>query len=113
MTTTHTATAYERDLNHLEDLILGMGLYGISQLERAMAALEARDSAIATSVIAGDIREDTLEVEVDDLIVQLIALRQPAASDLRHVTCAFKTAVHTPHWATHPRDAAQHNHRLS
>jgi phosphate transport system protein len=81
-------------LNHLEDLILGMGLYGISQLERAMSALEARDSAVAASVIAGDIREDTLEVEVDELVVRLIALRQPAASDLRHVTCAFKAAVH-------------------
>ena len=94
MTTEHTASAYERELNHLEDLILGMGLYGISQLERAMSALEARDSAVAASVIAGDIREDTLEVEVDDLVVRLIALRQPAASDLRHVTCAFKAAVH-------------------
>lgn len=94
MATAHTASAYERELNHLEDLILGMGLYGISQLERALASLEARDSAMAASVIAGDIREDTLEVEVDDLVVQLIALRQPAASDLRHVTCAFKSAVH-------------------
>jgi phosphate transport system protein len=94
MTATHTASAYERDLNHLEDLISGMGLYGISQLERALDALQSRDSAIAASVIAGDIREDTLETEVDDLVVQLIALRQPAASDLRHVTCAFKSAVH-------------------
>jgi phosphate transport system protein len=90
----HTASAYERELNHLEDLILGMGLYGMSQLERALQALAARDAAVAASVIAGDIREDTLETEVDELVVQLIALRQPAASDLRHVIAAFKSAVH-------------------
>jgi phosphate transport system protein len=94
MSTPHTMSAYERELTRLEDLVLGMGMYGISQLERAMLALEGRDSAVAASVIAGDIREDTLESEVDELVVRLIALRQPAASDLRHVTCAFKAAVH-------------------
>ena len=94
MSTPHTLSIYDRELTHLDDLVLGMGLYGISQLERAMLALEARDSAVAASVIAGDIREDTLEADVDDLVVRLIALRQPAASDLRHVTCAFKAAVH-------------------
>jgi phosphate transport system protein len=94
MSSQHTMSAYERELTRLEDLVLGMGLYGISQLERAMSALQGRDSALAASVIAGDIREDTLGVEVDKLVVQLIALRQPAASDLRHVTCAFKAAVH-------------------
>ena len=94
MSTPHTMSIYDRELAHLEDLVLGMGLYGISQLERAMLALESRDSAVAASVIAGDLREDTLETEVDELVVRLIALRQPAASDLRHVTCAFKAAVH-------------------
>lgn len=94
MSTPHTMSAYERELGRLEDLVLGMGLFGISQLERAMLALEGRDSAIAASVIAGDIREDTLESAVDELVVRLIALRQPAASDLRQVTCAFKAAVH-------------------
>ncbi len=94
MSTPHTMSVYDRELTHLEDLVLGMGLYGISQLERAMLALKGRDSAVAASVIAGDIREDTLEAEVDDLVVRLIALRQPTASDLRHVTCAFKAAVH-------------------
>src|ERR1022692_4036687 len=85
---------YERDLTLLDDVVLGMGLYGISQLERALVALEGRDSSVAASVIAGDIREDTLESEVEELVVRLIALRQPAASDLRRVMCAFKTAVH-------------------
>ncbi len=94
MPTPHTISAYERELTRLEDLVIGMGLYGISQLERAMLALQARDSAVAASVIAGDIREDTLESEVDELAVRLIALRQPVASDLRQVTCAFKAAVH-------------------
>jgi phosphate transport system protein len=94
MSMPHTMSAYERELTRLEDLVVGMGLYGISQLERAMLALQGRDSAVAASVIAGDIREDTLESEVDDLAVRLIALRQPVASDLRQVTCAFKAAVH-------------------
>ena len=94
MSSPHTVSAYERDLIRLDDLVVGMGLYGISQLERALAALEARDSAVAASVIAGDLREDTLESEVEELVVRLIALRQPAASDLRHVLSAFKSAVH-------------------
>jgi len=94
MSTPHTMSVYDRELDRLDDLVMGMGLYGISQLERAMLALEERDSAVAASVIAGDSREDTLESQIDDLAVRMIALRQPTASDLRHVTCAFKAAVH-------------------
>jgi len=94
MSTPHTMNVYDRELDRLDDLVVGMGLYGISQLERAMLALKERDSAVAASVIAGDSREDTLELQIDDSAVRLIALRQPAASDLRHVVCAFKAAVH-------------------
>ena len=94
MSTPHTMSIYDRELGRLDDLILGMGLYGISQLERTILALAERDSAVAASVMAGDVREDTLEAEVDDLVVRLIALRQPAASDLRQVVSAFKAAVH-------------------
>ncbi len=65
MPTPHTMSAYDRELGHLDDLVVGMGLYGISQLERAMSALEERDSAIAASVIAGDRREDALESQIN------------------------------------------------
>lgn len=94
MSKLHTVTSYETELTRLEELVLGMGLFGISQLERAVKALETRDSAVAASVVAGDVREDTLATEVDGLAARLIALRQPEASDLRQVLCALKTAVH-------------------
>jgi phosphate transport system protein len=94
MSPSHTAHAYDRDLARLDELVLGMGLFGVSQLERAVSALEKRDGAIAASVVAGDIREDSLATEADELAARLIALRQPEASDLRQVVCALKTTVH-------------------
>jgi phosphate transport system protein len=90
----HTLAAYEHELNRLESLIAEMGQHGISLLENAMLALQARHAEIAQHVIEDDAREDRLEVEVDELVIRVIALRQPAAGDLRHVTTAFKAAVH-------------------
>ncbi|MDP9064952.1 MAG: phosphate signaling complex protein PhoU [Pseudomonadota bacterium] len=89
-----TAARYELELRRLEELIIEMGQHGIEQLGNALAALEDRRSEVATLVIEGDTREDAWEAEVDQLVMELIALRQPAASDLRHVTTAFKAALH-------------------
>ena len=49
-----------------------------------------RDSELARSVIDSDPRVDAMELEIDHLCVNLLALRQPAASDLRFITTALK-----------------------
>jgi phosphate transport system protein len=56
----------------------------------AVQALEERNSDIALKIIAGDDVVDAEEIEVDEFCLRLLALRQPAARDLRFITTAIK-----------------------
>ena len=59
---------------------------------RAAQAVLDRDPTVATSVIEEDGRVDDLEVEIDARVMELLALHQPMASDLRQIIAAHKTS---------------------
>ncbi len=80
------------ELNELRDRVLLLGGEAERALERAMHALATRDDAIAREVLTHDDEIDRLEVEIDRQCIDLIALRQPAARDLRFVISAVKMA---------------------
>jgi phosphate transport system protein len=80
------------ELNELRDRVLLLGGEAERALERAMDALRERDNGIAREVLDHDDRIDQLEVEVDRLCIDIIALRQPAARDLRFVISVAKMA---------------------
>lgn len=80
------------ELNELRDRLLLLGGEAERALERAMHALATRDDSIAREVLAHDDEIDRLEVEIDRQCIDLIALRQPAARDLRFVISAVKMA---------------------
>ncbi|MGB7923208.1 MAG: phosphate signaling complex protein PhoU [Pyrinomonadaceae bacterium] len=80
----------DRELDTLRDRVLLLGGETEAALQRAMYALVERDSAAAKEVLAGDDAIDRLEVEIDRLCVDTIALRQPAARDLRFVISVAK-----------------------
>jgi phosphate transport system protein len=86
----HTSRQYERELQELKDKILLLGGMVEMMIASAMKSLLNRDSDLARSVIASDPRVDNAELEIDHLSVSLLALRQPAASDLRFITTALK-----------------------
>jgi phosphate transport system protein len=60
------------------------------QIRRAMRALIERDDVIAQEVIDRDRQVNTYDIEVDEQCVNLLALHQPAAGDLRFITTAMK-----------------------
>lgn len=80
----------DRELDALRDRVLLLGGETETALQRAMYALIERDSATAHEVLDGDDEIDRLEVEIDRLCVDLLALRQPAARDLRFVVSVAK-----------------------
>ncbi|HEX5705674.1 MAG TPA: phosphate signaling complex protein PhoU [Pyrinomonadaceae bacterium] len=80
----------DAELDMLRDRVLLLGGETETALERAMHALTERDSAVARAVLADDDRIDQLEVELDRLCIDIIALRQPAARDLRFVVAVAK-----------------------
>lgn len=80
------------ELNSLRDKVLLLGGEAEAALESAMRALTERDSELAQRVLEDDDRVDRLEVEVDRQCIDIIALRQPAARDLRFVISVAKMA---------------------
>jgi len=88
--TTHTDRAYERDLNKLRDGLLAMGARVEAMIAECVLAVVQRDTKLAEHVMKSDVAVNRLELEIDDLCRKIIALRQPAASDLRLITTALK-----------------------
>jgi len=80
------------ELSSLRDRVLRLGGEAEAALERSMQALTARDSDIAGRVLENDDQVDQLEVEIDRQCIDIIALRQPAARDLRFVIAVTKMA---------------------
>jgi phosphate transport system protein len=78
------------ELDRLRERVLLLGGETERALERAMYALTARDSDAAREVIQNDDQIDQLDVEIDRLCIDVLALRQPAARDLRFVITVAK-----------------------
>jgi phosphate transport system protein len=88
--TEHTSRHYEMELVELKEKILLLGGLVEEMIGSAMRSLLNRDAELAREVIASDPRVDASELEIDHLCLNLLALRQPAASDLRFIATALK-----------------------
>lgn len=81
---------FDRDLQELKDNLVRMGSIVERSLIRALECVHAPDPAAAKAVIEGDHEVNTLEIAIDDQIIDLLALNQPVASDLRLILAAQK-----------------------
>ncbi len=87
----HISQQFEKELQDIRSLVLAMGGLIEQQVANAQQALLTGDSELARSVIALDEDVNELEVKIDEECIQIIALRQPTASDLRLVAGILKT----------------------
>ncbi|HEX8819121.1 MAG TPA: phosphate signaling complex protein PhoU, partial [Archangium sp.] len=90
MPSVHTDKAFEADLRELREKLLAMGAKVEALIADSMRALMERDTPLAEEVTSGDKEVNRLEVEIDEACRRILALRQPAASDLRLITTALK-----------------------
>jgi phosphate transport system protein len=81
---------FDEELEALKQTLLAMGGLVEDQIRRVMRALLERDDALARDVIERDRQVNTYDVEVDETCVNLLALHQPKAGDLRFITTAMK-----------------------
>jgi len=84
---------FDEELAALKSKILRMGALVEEQLQEALRALVERNESLARQVIYNDRRVNTLDVEVDEACLELLALYQPAARDLRFITTAMKIST--------------------
>ena len=76
----------------LKERLLTMSQIAEQRTDVAVEALLTRDSEKAELVISGDVEINRLEVEVERLAVELLALQQPMARDLRFIIGAIKVS---------------------
>jgi phosphate transport system protein len=98
----------EENLNLLRDKLLIMGGAAEKAIMLSMRALIERDSELAERVVREDDAIDQLELEIDQLCVDVLVLKQPAAGDLRFVVSVARTAPTVERIADHAVNIAKH-----
>jgi len=81
---------FDEELSELRDRLLQMASLAEESIAKAVKALIERDSQLAYSVIGADEEINMLEIEIDEICLKLLALRQPIAKDLRLIASALK-----------------------
>jgi len=83
-------TDYQSSLEELRDDVLYMSEVVAERLRTGLDALERKDERLARDVIEGDDEINEMYLELEGECVDLIALQQPVASDLRFIAASFK-----------------------
>jgi len=86
----HISKIYDVELNEIRAKLLEMGGKVELMATEAMKSLVDRDSALAEKTINFDHEINSLEIEIDEKCLQVLATRQPTARDLRFLTLALK-----------------------
>jgi phosphate transport system protein len=90
MITDHTVKSYDQEITHLTRKVLEMGGLVEDQLSRSIEALADRNVELADQIVERDDMVDTLEEEVDQFAIRMLATRQPVAVDLRLIAMSMK-----------------------
>mgnify|MGYP000574594896 FL=1 len=86
----HIMKQFDEELEEIRTRLMEMGGKVEQQLQNAVKAVTDADSKLAEEVISGDQSIDSMEVDIDEACILIIARRQPAASDLRLVMMVTK-----------------------
>ena len=84
---------YSEQLAGLREQVLRMGGLVEQMTRRVVQALVERDIGILPEVRSMETQVNQLHIEIDEACIELIALRQPAAVDLRFIAAAMKIIV--------------------
>ncbi len=91
--TDHIVTSFSEELEQLATNVSKMGGLAEAQLQSAIDAITRRDMKLADRTVEQDQQLDDLELLIEENAVELIALRQPMALDLREAMAAIKIAA--------------------
>jgi phosphate transport system protein len=87
----HISKQFDAELEEVRSRVLQMGGFVEQQIEQSIEALTNGNEDLIEQVIAHDHRVNAMEVSIDEICNQIIARRQPAASDLRLIMMVIKT----------------------
>lgn len=104
---------FHEELDLLQARLMEMAGLAEDMVARSVQAFLVRDAGVADEVKEGDRRIDALEVEVDETVVELIALHQPVASDLRRIFTTLKISNDIERVGDHAHNIAKAARRLA
>ncbi len=81
---------FVEELESLKTSLVKMGSLVETVVSDSIRSFVERKRELAKAVIAQDERINSLEIEIDNAVVDLLALQQPVASDLRFILAALK-----------------------
>ena len=84
---------FSEQLSGVREMVLRMGGLAEQMTRRVIQALVQRDAALLADVRAMETQVNQLQIEIDEACLELIALRQPTAVDLRFIAAAMKIIV--------------------
>jgi phosphate transport system protein len=82
--------ALDEELTTLKERLLEMASRAEEQIGLAVRSLKDRQETMACEVLDKEEAINRLDIEVDELAMRMLALRQPMAADLRFITAAMK-----------------------
>ncbi|MEI7590603.1 MAG: phosphate signaling complex protein PhoU [Deltaproteobacteria bacterium] len=92
--TKHTSVQYEKALREIRDNLIYVGALTEKAINKGIKSLLERNSDLAREVVKEDAIIDKMDVDIEERCIKLLALRQPAARDLRFITTAIKINGH-------------------
>ena len=113
MPSTHSVKSFDEQLHRLRDSLVRMGGLVESQIAASIQALVRRDPDLAMETVDGDRRIDEMERTIDELAVQMLALRQPVATDLRLIVGSIRMAADLERMADYAKNVAKRSIALS
>ena len=109
----HIASAFDRDLEAIQAMIVRMAGLVETSLLQAAEALETRDEELADTVREGDKVIDDLELQINTEAARMIALRAPAAADLRTALSVIKIAASLERCGDYTKNLAKRSNVLA
>lgn len=103
----HISSAFDRDLETIQALVVKMGGMVEAAISDAAIALDTRDEELAELVRSRDKAIDRLEAQINEDAARLIALRAPTATDLRMVLAVMKIAASLERVADYAKNIAK------
>jgi phosphate transport system protein len=85
-----TRSRFQQGLDELRDKLLRMGGLAEQAIDRAVEAYRTRDSKYCQMVLSGESDINEAEREIDELALDLLAMQQPMAVDLRFIMAVVK-----------------------
>jgi phosphate transport system protein len=86
----HTDKQFDLELSSLRTKLSQMGDMAMAQLDQALGCLSEHDVHGARVIIEHDINVNRMDIDLEEICMQLLALHQPVAGDLRLTTAVMK-----------------------